>query len=374
MPQEADVIVVGAGIIGAACAYRLAERGLKVRVVDKAIAPAMGSTGKSAAGVRVQFSQETNILLSWHSILEYRQMKEASYRNTGYLFLVPAQQWEEHMHGVELQKRLGVPVEVRGIAAAQEWFDFNPQEIAGATFGPADGTVDPHGICLEYLRRAKVLGAQVHLQAELQSAEQKGSTWQLQTNRGVFETQYVLNAAGAWAGEIGRRAGLEIPVQPARRMVFTTGPLDWQHRYPLTIDLSTGFWFRSEHDRLILGKSNLEDVGFAEGMEWSWLEPTLEAGLMRFPWLDKASLDQKASWWGYYEVTPDHNPILGKMPGVEGWVNACGFSGHGVQQAAMVGRLMAEEIVDGAAHSLDLDSKRYGRFKDERMALERNIV
>jgi sarcosine oxidase subunit beta len=288
--------------------------------------------------------------------------------------LVPAEQWQEHLSGVELQKRLGVPVEVRDIAGAKEWFDFNPRGIAGATFGPADGTVDPHGICLEYLRRAKALGVQVHLETELQSAHPKGGGWQLQTNRGVFETQYILNAGGAWAGEIGRRAGLEIPVQPARRMVFTTGPLSWHHNYPLTIDLSTGFWFRSEHDRLILGKSNLEDIGFAEGMDWNWLEPTLRAGLMRFPWLEKTSLDQKASWWGYYETTPDHNPILGKMPGLEGWVNACGFSGHGVQQAAMVGRLMAEEILDGKVHSLDIDSKRHERFQGEQRALERHIV
>jgi sarcosine oxidase subunit beta len=374
-----DVLVVGAGIIGAACAYRLAERGLRVGVLEQAPAPAMGSTGKSAAGVRVQFTEATNILLSWHSILEYRAMPEAAYRPIGYLFLVPDSQWDSHLKGVELQQSLGVPVEVRDLEAAQEWFDFLPtaeslEPIGGATFGPADGIVDPHGICLEYLRRARKLGAEVHTETEFRAAEQVGSGWRVKTSRGLFQTRFVLNAAGAWAGEVGRRVGLSIPVEPARRMVFCTAPIPYPSWHPLTIDLSSGFWFRPEHDRLIFGRSNPADLGFQEGMDWSWLEPTLEVGLARFPWLERFQLDQKASWWGYYEVTPDHNPILGRMPGVGGWFNACGFSGHGVQQAAMVGRLIAEEIADGEAHRLDINPLRYERFAQTRKLAEKNIV
>ncbi|MER3482872.1 MAG: FAD-dependent oxidoreductase [Meiothermus sp.] len=371
--QTTDVLVIGAGIIGAACAYRLAERGLKVRVLERSDAPAMGSTGKSAAGVRVQFSEATNVLLSWRSIQEYRDMPEAAYKPVGYLLLVPQMDWAGHRKGVALQHELGVPVEELSPEEAQRIVEFDPEGLGGVTFGPADGTVDPHGITMEYLRRAKELGAQIHLEAELLRARPVGESWRLETSRGEFEAPYVLNAAGAWAGEVGRRAGLEIPVQPARRMVYTTGPLAWSHLYPLTIDLTSGFWFRSEGERLIMGRSNPADLGVAEGMDWNWLEPTLETGLRRFPWLQQTNLDRKASWWGYYEITPDHHPILGRMPGVEGWVNACGFSGHGVQQAATVGRLMAEEVVEGRAQSLDIDSLRYQRFSMARVGLERNI-
>lgn len=374
-----DVLVIGAGIIGAACAYRLAEQGLKVGVLEQAAAPAMGSTGKSAAGVRVQFTEITNILLSWYSIQEYRQMSEAAYRPIGYLFLVPDSHWKQHLEGVELQRSLGVPVEVRDLEAAQEWFDFLPvapglESILGATFGSADGIVDPHGICMEYLRHARQHGAAVYTDTEFLAAEPKAGGWQVRTSRGLFQATTLLNAAGAWAGEVGRRAGLDIPVQPARRMVFSTAPIPHPSWHPLTIDLSSGFWFRPEHDRLIFGLSNPDDLGFREGLDWAWLEPTLEVGMARFPWLERFQLDQKASWWGYYEVTPDHNSILGRMPGAEVWVNACGFSGHGVQQAAMVGRLMAEEIVDGRAHSLNIDSMRYERFAQARSVGEKNIV
>ncbi|RDI95787.1 FAD-binding oxidoreductase [Meiothermus sp. QL-1] len=374
-----EALVVGAGIIGAACAYRLAERGLRVGILERAPAPAMGSTGRSAAGVRVQFSEEVNVLLSWYSIREYQAMPEASYRPIGYLFLVPEGRWDAHLEAVERQKSLGVPVRVLGLEEVRRRLEFLPQApglepIAGATFGPADGIVDPHGICLAYLRRARALGAELHTQTELRAAWREGDGWRVKTEQGELWTRFLLNAAGAWAGEVGRRAGLLIPVEPARRMVFCTAPLEDLPPYPLTIDLSSGFWFRSEHNRLIFGRSNPADVGFREGMDWGWLEPTLEAGLARFPWLEQLQLDPKASWWGYYEVTPDHNPILGRMPGVEGWFNACGFSGHGVQQAAMVGRLMAEEIADGEAHSLDINPLRYERFARAQKLGEKNIV
>ncbi|GEM87141.1 FAD-dependent oxidoreductase [Meiothermus granaticius NBRC 107808] len=370
----ADVVVIGAGIVGASCAYRLAERGLSVRILEAAPIPAGGSTGRSAAGVRVQFSQATNILLSWKSIQAYREMPEAAYTQLGYLLLVPVAEWPAHRKSVALQRDLGVPVEVLPLEAAQRVVEFVPDGLAGATYGPADGVVDPHGITLGYLRRARELGAHLHLETELLQARALSGGWRLETSRGGFSAGCVLNAAGAWAGEVGRRAGLEIPVQPARRMVYATGPLPWPHRYPLTIDLDSGFWFRSEGARLIFGRSNPADEGFVEGMDWDWLEPTLEVGLARFPWLEQAALDRKASWWGYYEVTPDHNPILGWMPGVEGWANACGFSGHGVQQAAMVGVLMAEEIADGRARSLEIGPLRYERFLQRQAVLERNIV
>jgi sarcosine oxidase subunit beta len=129
----------------------------------------------------------------------------------------------------------------------------------------------------------------------------------------------------------------------------------------MTVDLANGVWFRSDGDRLIFGLSNPADQGFAEGIDWPWLETTYEAALLHFPWFEQLSVDRRASWWGYYEVTPDHNPILGHMPGAEGWINACGFSGHGVQQAGAVGRLIAQEAT-GEPTDIDLSTLRIDRF------------
>jgi len=378
--KKADAVIVGAGIMGASCAYRLSERGLKVAISEAQPSPAMGSTGRSVAGVRVQFTEEVNIRLSWDSIQEYQHFQElygedVGYRPIGYLLLVPPERLAVHMDGVRLQERIGVPVQVLPVEKAQNLVQFDPTDIASITYGPADGIVDPHLVTFAYLRLAKEQGALLHLETPLTRAHRVGNSWRVETSRGTFETDYLVNAAGAWAGEVATRAGLEVPIHPVRRMVFATAPASWHHSYPLTIDLKSGFYLRSEGKRILFGRSNLDEPpGFTEGMDWDWLEPTLQVGVERFPWLAEIGLDRQACWWGYYEVTPDHNPILGRLPAVENWINVAGFSGHGVQQAPMVGRLIAEEIVLGKAQSVNIDPLRFDRLFNMKYQKEHNIV
>lgn len=379
---KTDALIIGAGIMGASCASFLTELGVKVTVLEAQAAPAMGSTGRSAAGVRVQYTEEVNIRLSWESIQEYQHFEElygedAGYRPIGYIFLVPPERWGEHLAGASLQRRLGVPVNTLTIEAAQELVAFDTTGIAGATYGPVDGIVDPHRVTFTYLRLAKERGATLHVNTSLVSAKWTGSAWQVETTKGLFEAEYLINATGAWAAEVAKRAGLTtpIPVQPMRRMVYMTTPTSFQHAYPLTIDLTSGFYLRSEGERILFGRSNPDEPpGFTEGIDWDWFEPTLSVGLARFPWLAETNLDNNACWWGYYEVTPDHNPILGRMPGVENWLNIVGFSGHGVQQAPAVGRLIAEEVMFGKARSINIDPLRITRFATDMQSRERNIV
>jgi len=373
-------LVVGAGIVGAAIAHRLSERGLNVTILEAAEAPATGSTGRSAAGVRVQFTSEINVLLSRESIDEYRAFEErygapSGYRPQGYLFLVPESRWPAHLAGVELQRSLGVPVEVLDTEQAVRIVPFDPAGVHAATYGPADGVVDPHAITTAYLRMAKERGARLQLDTPLLTARRERERWRVETPAGPFEAATVVNAAGAWAGRVAAAAGLSLPVQPVRRNVFVTGPLPYAHRFPLTVDVASGVYLRSEGGRILFGRSNPEQsAGFVEGVDWSWLEPTLEPGLARFPFLEVAGLDRRAAWWGYYEVTPDHDAVLGRHPEAEGWIDAAGFSGHGVQHAAMVGRLIAEEVVDGRASTLDLAPLRHDRFAAGARPAETHIV
>ncbi len=342
---KVDALVIGAGIIGASCAFRLSERGVKVAVLEAQRSPAMGSTAQSAAGVRIQFTEETNIRLSWESIQEYQHFhdlygEDAEYQPIGYLFLVPPERWAVHLDGVRLQERIGAPVRVLSVEDAQSLVQFDPSGIAPLT-----------------------------------KADRVDNVWQVETPKGVFEADYLVNTAGAWAGEVARRAGLEVPVYPLRRMIYATAPTVWQHSYPLTIDLTSGFYLRSERERILFGRSNPDEPpGFTEGIDWEWFESTISVGLERFPWLAETRLDRHACWWGYYEVTPDHNPILGRMPASENWVNAAGFSGHGVQQAPTVGRLIAEEVTLGKAQSLNIDALRINRFSAPQQHQEHNIV
>lgn len=376
-----DVVIIGAGIIGASCAFRLSERDLRVVVLEAQSSPALGSTGRSAAGVRVQYTEEVNICLSWESIQEYQRFpdlygEDAGYRSIGYLLLAPAEQWDEHLQSVRIQERIGVPVNVLTVQQAQHILAFDATGIAGATYGPADGIIDPHRVTFTYLRLAKERGASLLVNTPMLTARRAGTHWQVQTPQGIIEAEYLINAAGCWAGEVAQRAGLQTPIQPVRRLVFLTAPIPWQHTYPLTIDLASGFYFRSEGERLLFGRSNPDEpAGFNEGIDWDWLEPTISVGVARFPWLAETRLDRQACWWGYYEVTPDHQPILGRHPDAETWLTAAGFSGHGVQQAPAIGRLIAEEVVLGRAASINLDPLRITRFSnpEHESKRERNI-
>lgn len=363
--MNADAIVIGAGIVGAACAWRLAERGLSVVVIERERAPATGSTARSAAGVRHQFSEPANVLLSKASIEEYRAMPEADFRPIGYLFYVPHAHWDAQLRGVEMQRRLGVPVEVLDLDQAMRIVPASAEGLRGATWCAADGVVDPHGICMSYVARARALGVRFEFGEGVVAIDSAQAGWRVVTAAARHDAAIVVNAAGAWSGSVAALAGLAVPVGPARRMVYTTGPLPAAlrlgHPYPLTIDLATGLWFRSEQDRLIFGLANEADTGFAEGMDWAWLETAYEAALAHFPWFEQLAIDRRACWWGYYENTPDHDPVLGRMPGAEGWINACGFSGHGVQHAAAVGRLIAQEAI-GEPTFIDIDALRWQRF------------
>ncbi len=186
-------------------------------------------------------------------------------------------------------------------------------------------------------------------------------SWEIETPRGRVATRWVVNAAGGWSGEVAALAGLDVPVAHSRRNVFATGVLPF--RVPMTLDVGTGVFLRSEGDRVIFGLARPgEPTGYDVTVDWPWLEGVLAAAVPRFPWLGDAPLDRRASWAGTYEVTPDDLPVLGPMPTAPTWVNACGFSGHGVMQAPAVGQLVAEAIGDGAITSVDVTPASIERF------------
>ena len=172
---KVDAIIIGAGIMGTSCAFQLSERGLRVAVLEAQSSPAMGSTGRSAAGVRVQFTEEVNIRLSWGSIQEYQHFQDlygedAGYRPIGYLLLVPPERLVVHLASVRLQERIGVPVRVLSVEDAQQFVRFDPANVACTTYGSADGVVDPHSITFTYLRLAKARGAGIPLETPLTKA------------------------------------------------------------------------------------------------------------------------------------------------------------------------------------------------------------
>ncbi len=380
------VIVIGAGIVGASCAYYLAEHGADVTVLEKAANPATGSTAKSAAGLRHQFSHPENVRMSLYSAAVFKQFEnltgvKAGFRRSGYLFLLKSEHWPNWLKQVDMQRHLGARVEVLDKEELKGRFPaVATAQLAGASFGPDDGVIDPHSVTLGYLRAAKALGANLRLNSEVLKLRAKAGMWQVSTKTANQNTNwradFVVNAAGPFAAEIAGRAGLEIPLQPYRRNVYVTGPLPtYPHPSPLMVDMATGVWLRSEGQRFIMGLAKRDEPpGFEQAVDWQWLEQVLELALPRFPFLESAALDAKSCWAGLYAITPDHLPILGEMPAAPGFVNACGFSGHGVQHSPATGLIIAEELMLGDVKSFDISRFRYERFSRPGTFIEQNVV
>lgn len=364
----ADVIVVGAGVVGASSAFHLARAGLCVVVVDAFDGPAEGSTGRSFASVRAQWADALNTELSWRSIQAYRSFPEkhgvdVGYRPSGYLFLVPDSDWEGQLAAVELQRAHGVPVDVLDVSEAQRITAFATHGIAGATWGPSDGVVDPHLATSAYLQLARAAGAQVYFRHRVTAVGSDGADWTLTTGERRIRARHVVNAAGGWAGELAGLAGRSVPVVHSRRNIYATAPGALERQVPMTIDLDTGVFVRTEGSRLLFAAARPDQPdGYDVTVDWPWMESVLERAVDRFPWLADLPLDRSGCWAGTYENTPDHHGILGEDPQARGWVNACGFSGHGLMQAPEIGRLVAEQVVAGTITSVDASALRLERF------------
>ncbi len=381
----AQVVIIGAGIMGASIAYHLAARGCTdVLILEKEETEISGTTARSVAGVRHQFSTEVNVRLSLYSIERLKHFSEeigghADLHQVGYLFLVndPAT-WEHYQRNVAMQRRLGARVELLG---PEEAARFIPQtrtdDLVGATYGPDDGFCDAHGVALGYLNRARALGARL-LRATAATGFRiaGGRVTAVVTNQGAVSCEVVVNAAGPWAGDVAALAGLQVPVRPYRRCVYVTEPFPLiPGPIPLTVDVGSGFYMRKEHDNILFGMSNYaEPPSHNLTVDWDWLDTVLEAGLSRFPILERAGLAEKLCWAGTYEITPDHLPILGRHPDLPNYVDASGFSGHGVMHAPATGLLIAEEILDGRAHTIAIDELRITRFDAGAQRREQNVI
>jgi sarcosine oxidase subunit beta len=382
--QNASVVIIGAGIVGASVAYHLALRGCTdVTILEQAETEVSGSSARSLAGVRHQFSDEVNIRLSLYGAARIKNFAEevgghSGFHQVGYLLLVDdAEAWEQSRRDVELQHRFGVRTQLLMPDEAARFIpETNIAGLLGATFGPDDGYCDPHGIATGYLARARERGVRLRRATPATGIRLEGGrVVAVETPEGALGCDVVINAAGCWAGQVGVLAGLDIPVKPYRRCVYMTEPFAAiSGEIPLTIDVGSGFYMRKEGESVIFGISNLDEPSsFNLNVDWDWLETVLRAGFHRFPILERARLVERRCWAGLYEITPDHMPVLGRHPDLPNYVDASGFSGHGVMQSPATGLLIAEEILDGRAHTIDIDELRITRFRDQRLRHERNI-
>lgn len=372
MTETADVVVVGGGIVGVSAAYHLAAGGAgRVLLLERAERLGTGSTGACAGGFRHQFSSEVNVRLSQASVPMILGFSEEhglplDVRQDGYLFLHRGEgAWSSAVATAERQRALGVEVElltpeeaaglVPGIALGG---------VLGAAYGPRDGIADPWGLTHGYATLARRAGAEIRTGVEATAVlAEDGRIRGVETSAGRVAAPVVVNAAGPWAGLLARTVGLELPLEPVPRHVVTTGPFPGRpERHTLVIDAETGFYLHREGPGVLMGMGSVhEGPSFELAPDERFLtEELLPTAVRVFPPLEGAGIERV--WVGLYEMTPDRHPILGPVEGLEGLYLANGFSGHGFQHGPVVGKLLAEMILEGAARTVDVSGLSLARF------------
>jgi sarcosine oxidase subunit beta len=357
--QTFDVVIIGGGIVGSSIAWHLTAAGCKsVLVIERESAQGKGSTGKSMGGVRGQFSTPVNIEMSLYSIPFYARFDDtlghpAGYRPQGYLFLATRQTHLDYLRAnFERQRALGLEA-VRMISRA-EIAAMLPQlrsdDVLGGSFCPTDGFVDPYSAMNGFMASAQEHGATLWKKTEVTgiTADSRGVTG-VETSRESVSTRVVVNAAGAWASDVARMAGVELPVEPLRRMLVPSEPFDdFPHSSPMVIDMSNGFHFRPEARGFLLAWNDPEETpGFKTDFEPSFIEKILNHAANRVPVFENLPVNPKRAWAGLYEMSPDHHAILGEVPEMPGFYLANGFSGHGVMHAPATGKILSDLILEG---------------------------
>ena len=385
MKDTAEVVIIGGGVVGLSIAYHLAQRGMTdVVVVEKEDMVGTGSTGRCAGGFRYQFSTESNIRLSILSISKLLSFseemdQELDFHQDGYLFLLNRKKDVEcFKKNINIQKGLGIPVEMlqpEEIAKVLPNTELNLDDILAASYCPEDGVSDPAGVTEGYRKNSMRLGVKIENSQEVVAIDAENHrVTGVRTKDGAISAPIVINAAGPFAGLVGTMAGVEVPVLPLRRFIWTTRPFDRvPSRWTLVIDFATGFYFHRESGGVLFGMGNRDEASsFDLSVDWGFFEKVLEIAVDRFPALQDTAIHK--AWAGSYETSPDANPILGRVPNLDGFILANGFSGHGFQHAPGVGQLIAEEILDGKATTVDITPFSVERFASSETEIEQGVV
>jgi sarcosine oxidase, subunit beta len=371
------VVIVGAGVMGASVAYHLATRGWRnIVMVDRSEGPGLGSTGAATGGFRAQYATDINVRLSLLAREKLRAFKEDTgtdpgYQPAGYLWLATSRtELQDLRAGLVVQRAAGlheateVDVDDAGrLNPAVHW-----NRVIGGVFCPTDGFIAPLQILRGYLDAAARRGVRVKWETRVTGLRHGTSRiTSVDTNQGRLDADVVINAAGAWAGDVARWADVALPVTPLRRQVAATVPCArLPPDMPMTIFAGDGFHFRVRDGRVLLlwPSPGVPGQPFDIRVESDWVSEVTRLACERVPALRGIPVDVAASWAGLYEMSPDKHAILGRAPGLENLYLINGSSGHGVMHAPALGGLLAELVSDGRFSSLDVTALRPSRFAE----------
>lgn len=380
--RSADIVIIGGGIVGCAAAYYLAKAGVKDIVVVEKSFLSSGSTGRCGAGVRQQWGLKMNVLLARESIRTFENLNEEldtgydiEFKQKGYLMLAYDQPLlEQYKKNVALQQSLGVPVKLLTPEEAREIIPYLSIEgLAGATYCPTDGHINPFTCNISFAEAAKRLGVEILPFTEVTGINvERGKVTAVETDRGIIHTDKVLDAAGGYSAEIAAMAGVDLPTYPERHQILVTEAVA-PVQDPMVISLAHGFYCQqTPHGSFVMGFGDPNELRqHVITSSWHFMEEMAAKVLPVLPPL--AQLRVIRQWAGLYNISPDAQPILGPVPEVAGFYCSAGYSGHGFMLAPVTGMAMAAQITGQDFH-IDISPLSVERFAKGELIREPSVV
>ncbi len=378
MKRIADIVVIGGGINGCSIAYHLAKRGIKRIVLLERRYIAGGPTGRSSGIIRQHYTIETLARMAADSLRIFQHFTEifggsAGFVQTGAAFLVSEDNAATLQETVAMHRRIGIRTNVFSSDELKKLDPFlSAEDLACGAYEPDAGYADPalaaNSICnaacamgVEVMQRSPVVGLKV----------ERGQIRSVQTAQEEIETGTVVNAAGPWGSHIAAMAGVEIPITPSRHpVVLFQRPSQWRNPTPVWADFVNAVYFKPEGETKILvgsissqeGQIRADPEAYAETADYETISTYSDSAVKRFPVM-REGLAQ-GGWAGLYDVTPDWQPVIDRIPHVKGFYCAVGFSGHGFKLAPAVGTIMSELVIDGRSRTYDIAPFRFARFSE----------
>ncbi|KAA0005577.1 MAG: FAD-binding oxidoreductase [Thermoplasmata archaeon] len=381
MIKKTDVVIIGGGVNGCSLAYNLAKRGIDVTLFEKKYLSS-GATGACGAGIRQQWSTRENALLAIESVKIFEKLsrelgEDIEFRQGGYLIMVhDEEEMKQAEKNVSMQRSLGLKVDILEpdeINDIVPILDVKGINAVGATFCPSDGHANPFKTTFAYANAARKLGAKLYTHTTVNKIRVKdGTVVGVSTDKGFIKTSVVVNAAGVWSRDIARLTGVKLPNVPFRKEIMATERFKLLFE-AMVISFKDGIYFSQQREGQIVGGIPIpgEKSGYKTMPTFAFLQHMAKTLTRYAPVLKHVNMLRH--WTGFYDVTPDARPILGETPGIKGFIQCNGFSGHGFMISPMVTKILTEYIVDGRTSDI-LEKLSLNRFKGKKIDREMSVV
>jgi sarcosine oxidase subunit beta len=350
-------------------AYHLAKAGISdVIVVEKEFIGA-GSSGQSASMLMKQVWTPHQIAFSLFCFERYMEFEEElgtdpEYKRIGTLSIATHKVAESSLAMAQMRQAAGIDTEILSPEELRQRHPvINVDDVAAGIWGAEDGMIEAHSIMMGYKDTATRLGAQVNQGVQATGIMLKGNKLTgVETTKGIISTDWVVNAAGADAAEVGEWIGLNLPIDNRARCIYVTDAFPQiPDDTPFVYEDEHHWYYRKEPPGVLMGMGKLKGKPATSSIDRAYLPQVIDVAIHRVPVFEQARIAH--GWVGIRSLTPDGRPILGPVEHITGYVNSCGWGGEGVMHAPIGGQLVAEYIRDGFTSTYDLQPFLYERFR-----------